>query len=173
MTKRIFLLITASLLSCVCLQAQAQDNHPFHLELAMEAGVPQKRLFPMGVNIGLSYNLTERLSVQAIGRCESFIPKEAITDDYNKAFNLGGGLGYVLCPDERDGFGSIELRGAVTTTVGHTHFKNTTASIGFYFLTNHCSLFNPIIGIGFNFRPSRSAVSPNLYFPYLSLGVRF
>lgn len=146
---------------------------PLHLETSFEAGSPFKKMMPFGMKLDLNYNLGKVFSIHAIGQADHFVPKNGMTVDYNKAINIGGGLGFKLFPKSKD-FNNFELRADVTTTVNSTDLKNTTYSAGIYWYGESSKRgITPVIGIGYKFRDYRNEGFSNYSGYYVSLGLRF
>lgn len=146
---------------------------PLHLETSFEAGSQHKQLMSFGMKMDLNYNLGKVFSIHAIGQADYFVPKNGMTADYNKAINIGGGVGFKLFPKLKD-FNTFELRADVTTTVNSTDLKNTTYSAGIYWYGERCKRgISPVIGIGYKFRDYRNEGFSNYSGYYVSLGLRF
>ena len=150
--------IVCSMVCMLSLQANAQETtkswlDPLHLETSFEAGSQHKQLMPFGMKMDLNYNLGKVFSIHAIGQADYFVPKNGMTADYNKASNIGGGVGFKLFPKLKD-FNTFELRADVTTTVNSTDLKNTTYSAGIYWYGERS--ISPVIGIGYKFRDYRN-----------------
>ena len=167
--------IVCSMVCMLSLQANAQETtkswlDPLHLETSFEAGSQHKQLMPFGMKMDLNYNLGKVFSIHAIGQADYFVPKNGMTADYNKAINIGGGVGFKLFPKLKD-FNTFELRADVTTTVNSTDLKNTTYSAGIYWYGERS--ISPVIGIGYKFRDYRNEGFSNYSGYYVSLGLRF
>ena len=102
------------------------------------------------------------------------MPKNGATNDYNRATNLGGGLGYVFLPEKNDQLGDFELRAFVTTSVGSSDFKNTSYNVGVHWF-GHTEKHRlvPTVGVGYTLRDFSAKGMKNINGAYLSLGLRF
>lgn len=96
------------------------------------------------------------------------------THDYNRATNLGGGLGYVFLPEKNDKLGDFELRAFVTTSVGSSDFKNTSYNVGVHWF-GHTEKHRlvPTVGVGYTLRDFSAKGMKNINGAYFSLGLRF
>ena len=96
---------------------------PLHIEASLGAGTACKNIMPIDVNIDLNYTFAKKFSLHATTQTSYFVPKDGITTNYNRATNLGGGLGYVFLPQKNDNLGDFELRASVTTSVGSSDLR--------------------------------------------------
>lgn len=167
----------ATLFTSSNLRAQSSESMntlPLHIEAQLGAGTSCKSVTPFDVNIDLNYTLARRFSIHAITQTSYFLPKDGITSKYNRATNLGGGIGYTFLPQKDDKLGNFELRASVTTSVGSSDFKNTSYNIGIHWY-GHAERHKlvPTIGIGYSFRDFSNKNMPNHNGLYFSVGVRF
>lgn len=172
--KRIILLC-ASLMLCVLTFAQTEGKRrfPLYLETSLEAGTPCKGFLPFGAVADLGYSV-KRFSVFATAQADFFVPKEGGMHKYNRARNLGGGIGYVISPEDGTGFGAFALRASVTTSVGGGDFNNTSCKIGLQWSAgSDRMIFKPVVGVGYMHNDFRHKTIGSYDGAYVSLGIRF
>lgn len=151
-------------------KAYSQSNGPLHIEAGLTLGTSSHSVMPTGVNIDLNYDLTKCLSVHALAHADYFIPKEGLTDKYNKALNLGGGLGYVLCPAICSGH--FEARASFTSSVGSNLYNHNSVDAGLYWVGKSAS-FAPVVGAGYSYKNFRNGSLKSYNGLVVSLGLRF
>lgn len=147
---------------------------PLHVEIGMGAGTANNGILPIDANVNVNYTLGGRFTLQAVMQSSYFVPKYGTTDSYNRATNLGGGVGYIFAPEKNDKLGDFELRACVTTTIGGSNYKNTSYDLGIYWYshTNKHKLI-PIVGIGYRFRNYSDKSISDYNGAFFSLGIRF
>lgn len=159
-----------------CIMALAkgysQSDGPLHIEADLTLGSKCHSVMPVGANIDLNYDITNRLSVHALMKADNFIPKEGVTDKYNKALGLGGGLGYVLCPALS--CGHYEARASFTSSVGSGLYNHNAVDAGLYWVgKSEAKSFAPVVGVGFTHRNFRLGGLKSYNGLTVSLGLRF
>lgn len=170
--KKLVLLTAVLCMTVVGAKAQT-ESVPLHFDASFTMGTPSKDVSPMGAMFDLNFTPINRLSIHALAHTDFFIPKNGGTKDYNNAFNIGGGLGYQLLSGDKSRFGTMELRGSASVSVGNSSWNNSTYSLGLYFYKHPTAQrFQPIIGIGFAMRNFHGS-QPTHYGPFVSLGFRF
>ncbi|MDO4335926.1 MAG: hypothetical protein Q4C37_08900 [Bacteroidales bacterium] len=157
--------------------ASAQDLYserlPLHLELSLSAQTPYKGLIPFGAEIDLNYGF-KRFSIHAVANEDYFIPKESVTKNYNRVFNLGGGVGFELFPRKANDHSVFEARLSVTTSIGSGAYTNTSYKIGIDWHAWRSSIgITPTIGIGYNLKDFSKSFMPTYHGGYLTFGIRF
>lgn len=145
---------------------KAESPLPVHIDLSMELNTAHKGITPKCGSVGLSYDY-KRFSLLAVCHTDFFVPKDGMTHNYNRANNLGGGLGYYFLPSK-----TLEARGLVTRTLGHADYRNTAYNLGVYWHCGSPSYWpSPVIGLGYSCKDfsCRSAY----HGVYVSFGFRF
>lgn len=167
-------LLLVSAANTASAQNAANNTLPLHLEASMEAGTPNHKLMPIGANVDLGYYIN-RFSIHAVAQGDYFIPKEGSTLKYNNAGNAGGGLGFVLFPDNGDHLGVMEARVLMTTSFrGNDALKNNTYKAGIYWYGNATSRkIVPMVSVGYTMKNFHTAGIPTYRGAYVSLGLRF
>lgn len=154
--------------------SQEKPSLPLHAELSLGAGTPFKSMIPVDATIDVNYTFFKKLSLHFVSNASYFIPKEGMTSNYNKAFNIGGGIGYTFLPQKNDKLGDFEVRASVTTTVGSSDFKNTSYNIGvFWYSHSEKHKILPFIGISYSFKDFSNKFIPNYHGAYVTFGVRY
>lgn len=168
------MIFMAVMLCMAVVGAKAQtEDVSLHFDASFTMGMPAKDISPMGASFDLNFSPINRFSIHALAHTDFFIPKNGATKDYNNAFNIGGGLGYQLLNNDNCRFGTMELRGTASVSVGKSDWANSTCSLGLYFYKHSSAQrFQPIIGIGFSMRDFHGSQATH-YAPYVSLGFRF
>lgn len=165
MKKLIFALV-ALLATPVCINAQNVLDK-FHLEAGLGIGTAKDKTMPFEVNVDLNYSLTSRFSVHALAEASFFVPKDGATHDYNKAANLGGGVGYVLFPATGDSKDVFEVRATAAANVGSSDFKHTSYKLGLYWLNDKMK-----VGIGYSLRDFSSKGFDTYHGAFATIGFR-
>lgn len=91
--------VAAVLFATIGANAQSEASSksiPLHVEASLGACTPSNKVLPLDVNVDLNYTFAKRFSLHATTTTSYFMPKNGATHDYNRATNLGGGLGYVF-----------------------------------------------------------------------------
>jgi len=172
------IVLVAVMLFCtadaIAQSSKGQITKPLHIEASLGAGTACKNIMPIDVNIDLNYTFAKKFSLHVTTQTSYFLPEDGITTNYNRATNLGGGLGYVFLPQKNDNWGDFELRAFMTTSVGSSDFKNTSYNIGvhWYGHTEKHRLV-PTVGVGYNFKNFSNKDAANYHGAYFSLGLRF
>lgn len=149
------------------------EKLPLHIELNLTGAPPYKGLMSFGPEIDLTYSI-KRFSIHAILNTDYFIPKESETKNYNKAMNLGGGMGFELFPRKTNASNTFEARASVTSSVGSGNFKNTAFKIGInWHLSGSKRRLSPTIGLGYCLRNFHDAYLSTYHGGFLSFGIRF
>ena len=172
-----FIVLIVTMLTSMETFAQHDEKKniiPLHVEASLGAVTPCKDILPFEVNFDLNYTFAKRFSLHAITSTSYFLPKEGITSDYNRATNVGGGIGCIFFPQKNDNLGDFELRTSVTTSVGSSDFKNTSYNIGIHWCghSERHSLV-PTVGIGYSYKDFSQKNMPNTNGAYFTLGLRF
>lgn len=134
---------------------------------------PHKDVMPFGPSLDINYSI-QRFSLHALFTCEYFLPKEGMTQKYNKTLNLGGGIGFELFPQEENDRNVFEVRASVTAGLGSNDFKNTSYRLGLEWHRRpkrRCLV--PTVGVGYNMKDFSKSGKPFYHGMYLSLGLRF
>lgn len=175
MNRFSFLLFTILMFCGINANAQNDDikkDIPLHIEASLEAGTPCHKTIPFGANIDLSYSI-KRFSLHIVTNTDYHIQKDGMSNNYNKATNLGGGIGYMFLPYGDNKSGGFEARAIVTTSLKSYDFKNTSYKIGINWIgSSDKRKVVPVVGIGFKF----TDYSTNLQSykgGYFSFGIRF
>lgn len=149
------------------------EKLPLHIELNLTGATPHKGLMSFGPEIDLTYSI-KRFSIHAILNTDYFIPKESETKNYNKAMNLGGGMGFELFPRKTNDSNTFEARASVTSSVGSGDFKNTAFKIGInWHLSGSKHRLSPTIGLGYCLRTFHDPHLSTYHGGFLSFGIRF
>ena len=169
--------VAAVLFATIGANAQSEASSksiPLHVEASLGACTPSNKVLPLDVNVDLNYTFAKRFSLHATTTTSYFMPKNGATHDYNRATNLGGGLGYVFLPEKDDQLGDFELRAFVTTSVGSSDFKNTSYNVGVHWF-GHTEKHRlvPTVGVGYTLRDFSAKGMKNINGAYFSLGLRF
>ena len=129
---------------------------------------------PVGAVVDLGYYVN-RFSIHAAAQGDYFIPKEGSTYKYNNVPNLGGGLGFVIFPENGDHLGVMELRALMTTSVGgNAGMKNNTYKIGVNWYGSATSRkIVPMVSVGYTIKDFHTSGMPTYRGAYVSLGLRF
>lgn len=166
-------LLSAFIMAAIPLGTKAQDLlDNLHVELGFNETTPKDDVLPIAFNLNLTYSLSNRFSVQGLSDATYFIPKDGFIHDYNKAVNIGGGIGYKLLPSTEKERSAFELRASFTMTVGHSDFKNTSYKLGLYWMGSQNKHFTPVIGAGYSFRHFKGNDLNNFHGAYVSIGCR-
>lgn len=163
--KKIVSILLICFACCMGTRCMAESPLPVHLDLTLGMGTPCKDIRPFDASLGLNYNIRQ-FSLHAIWQADIFVPKNGMTSNYNLTSNLGGGLGYRFLSSK-----CFEARGFVTTTVGHSDFRNTSYNLGLYWHCGAKCFPSPIIGIGYNCKDFSAA--PTYHGAYVSFSFRF
>lgn len=102
--------VAAVLFATIGANAQSEASSksiPLHVEASLGACTPSNKVLPLDVNVDLNYTFAKRFSLHATTTTSYFMPKNGATHDYNRATNLGGGLGYVFLPEKNDQLGDF------------------------------------------------------------------
>ena len=172
-----FIVLIVTMLISIETLAQHDEKKtiiPLHLEASLGAVTPSKDIMPLDASFDLNYTFGNKFSLHAIASTSYFLPKKGSTSDYNRATNVGGGIGYIFLPQKNDNLGDFELRAYVTTSVGSSDFKNTSYNIGIHWCghSERHSLV-PTVGIGYSFKDFSQKNMPNTNGAYFTLGLRF
>lgn len=180
--KKIFTLILACLAIALPLSAQDSNGNstpttswtaPLHGEGSLTTSTPYKHVLPFGAYFDLNYSI-KRFSIHALIEGSYFLPKEGVTSNYNKTFNLGGGVGFELFPQEENDRNAFEARAYVSRSLGSADFRNTAYKVGIYWLAKpkqRC--LAPIIGVGYDLRSFSNKDINTYHGMYVSIGFRF
>lgn len=154
-------------------QEEIKKDIPLHVELGMNINTPHKGFMPIGTIIDLSYSI-KRFSIHAVANADFFIPKEGMTDSYNKTVNLGGGVGFELLPREEGFNNNFEIRAQVTSSVASSVLKNTAYQLGLYWhpKTSRRKLV-PLVGAGYSIKDFSRHELSTYHGAFVSLGLRF
>lgn len=154
-------------------ESEATKEIPLHLELSLSTETPNKGIMPFGTEIDLNYGI-RRFSIHAISAANFFHPKDGQCKNYNRAVNLGGGLGFELFSRDESNSNVFEIRASVTTTVGSAEYKNTAYKIGLeWYKASSKRKINPVVGVGYCLRDFSGNGKPSYSGAYLSFGLRF
>lgn len=104
----------------------------FHIETRLGVYTSSQSLTPTEVSLSAIYQILPRLSVQVVSNGQYFIPKHGLTDDYNYAFGLGGGIGFTPLPIDPKDFDTYEIRANITAPIVHSCYKNMGYDIGIF-----------------------------------------
>lgn len=175
--KTLFLFMLALFVADVshaCAQSQSCKNIPLHVEVGFEGGTSCHKVIPVSMVADIGYYVN-RFSLHAAAQSDYFMPKEGSTYKYNKASNVGGGLGFVLFPDNGDGLGTMELRALMTTSVGGSStVGNNSYKVGIYWYGGAKFLkMMPLVSVGYTVKNFHTSSMPTYRGAYVSLGVRF
>lgn len=176
-TQTILLLL---LLLTISVNGRAQGENrtfwslPWHVEAGLTTGTSKDGLMPFGATVDLNYTFGKSFSIHAVSEATYFHPKKGMTSDYNKAFNLGGGIGYAFSPATENCSSVFEARASVTASVGSSDFKNTAYQIGLYWYrgTDNRKVV-PVVGVGYSARDFSQKALPTYHGAFLSFGLRF
>lgn len=171
------LIFAATLFTATGLFAQSAESEktiPLHIEATMGAGSKYKSMTPIISNVDLNYTFAKRFSLHAILNTSYFIPKNGTVTDYNRATNLGGGVGYIFLPQKQDKLGDFEIRASVTTSISGSDYKNTEYNLGIHWY-GHSETHRlvPTVGIGYSFKDFSSKSISNYHGAYFTIGLRF
>ena len=157
-----------------CAQVTGSKVFPLHVEASFESGTSYHKMMPMGAVADLGYYIN-RFSLHAVAQGDYFLPKEGNTYKYNNASNIGGGLGFVLFPENSDNLGIMELRALMTTSVsGSKSMENNSYKVGLYWYGSSKSRKAvPLVSLGYTIKNFHSNGVPTYRGAYVSLGVRF
>lgn len=146
---------------------------PLHVEAGLEVSTPYKGNLPFGAVVDLNYQI-KRFSIHALIDGTYFLPKENVTKDYNKTFNLGGGIGFELFPAEGNDRNVFEVRASVTRSLGAAEYRNTAYKVGLQWVVKtHKRALTPSIGVGYSLRDFSNIDFHAYHGMYISLGIRF
>ncbi len=177
--KKIISLILAMIAISLPMLADDSNNNvdhklfPIFLEANLTASTPYKGSLPFSSVLDLNYKI-KRFSLHALIDGTYFLPKENMTKNYNKTFNLGGGIGFELFPEKENERNVFEVRASVTRSLGSSEYRNTAYKIGLQWLVRpYKRCLTPSIGVGYCLR-SFSAKELSTYNGlYVTLGIRF
>lgn len=149
---------------------------PLHLDVSLGVGTEHKSILPMQMDLDLNYTLFKRLTIHANSQASYFMQKDGVSVNYNKATNLGGGLGYIFMRKDIENPGDFEIRVNASTCIGHTEFKNTQYSAGIHWhvcMQPYLKRLIPTIGVGYMFCDFSNPSIPNYSGLFASIGIRF
>lgn len=143
------------------------------VEVGANAGFKNKGYAPLTLNAALGYHITPRFYafVKAEGMLHLY-DKDGIKT-YLRSQDLGGGLGVKLtnpktCPD------GVDLRVAVTNSIGNADWKHTAYDANMIWYANHkTKRVTPYLGVGFKHVKSHTAGIPNYNGVYVTVGIKF
>lgn len=107
-----------------------------HIEARLGICAPAQSMIPEDITISALYQISPRFSAQILTAGQYFIPKEGMTNKYNHAFGLGGGIGFSPFPIEPGDFGIYEIRVNMTAPIGNSDYKNMGYGLGMYWRGN-------------------------------------
>ncbi len=156
-------------------QNETRKESPWHFEMGLSAGSPQKKIMPFGAVADVNYSLSSRFLLHAVAQGDYFHPKNGLTVDYNKTLNLGGGVGYVLNLSEDGSNSTLEARAFVTSSVsGKDAVRNTAYNAGIYWYGKHSQRgIGTVLGLGLSVRDFHKDGVPTYVGGYLSFGINF
>lgn len=167
------LFITALCGSSAFAQTSDEKSIPLHVEVSLETGTENKGIMPSSAVVDLGYNI-RRFSIHAAAQADMFQPKEGSTHDYNRSRNIGGGIGYVIFPEDKTNLGVFEVRALVTTSVGSSDFNNTSYKLGIHWYGySSTRKVLPMVSVGYTIKDFREKSLPSNRGMYLALGFRF
>lgn len=172
--KKLFLTLCAVMTMALTAGAAEENQElPLHAEISLGSATPSHQVQPFNAVIDVNYHIIPCLSIRAVAQADYFLPKNGATKDYNKDFNLGGGIGYTFPRDAKDLF-VYEARAFVTTSLNSCTYKNTSYNIGLYIYGNSSRhRIVPLLGIGYNFKDYKAEGLSSYNGAYLTLGLRF
>lgn len=147
-----------------------------HIEAGIGAGTPTHSLMPIDIPVSMVYQFTPRFSAQLLSRAQYFLPKDGMTDKYNYAYGLGGGIGFAPFPIDSKEFGTYEIRANFTASIGNSDYKNMGYGIGLNWRGNtrgprRCLV--PLLGIEYRVHDfNLDGMKTSMGF-YLTFGMRF
>ena len=170
MKKLLFLL--AFLMAMATAGAQNASNEKCFFDkivinLGVSAGTGCNNMHPLTLNADIGYRFIPRMYAfvhgeSIYGHCDADGLKTYVTSQ-----NLGGGLGYTFY---KDGVTAIDLRGTVSTSVGHADWKNVAYDLGVMFRVGRGPLkFD--FGVSFRHMSSRTAGIGSYNGAFFTLGV--
>ena len=154
-------------------ESNEKETLPLHVEASLMISTPHKDVMPFGPELDINYSI-RRFSIHALLTGEYILPKEGMTQKYNKTLNLGGGIGFELFPREENVRSVFELRTSVTAGLGSNDFKNTSYRLGLeWFSRPKRRCLVPTVGVGYNMKVFSKSGIPTYHGMYLSFGLRF
>ena len=162
-----------------CLGSFAQETTtkksiPLHFEASLEGNRGTKEMMAFGPKIDLNYCFAQRLTLHAVAQYNCFLPKNGEVKDQNQTFNLGGGLSFVLFPEQDDGLGIFELRALATAGVSGDAYKHTAYEFGMcWYLHNKKHFIQPVIGVGYKMYDFSGSGHSTFHSGFVSFGIRF
>lgn len=124
-------------------------------------------------NADLSYTFAKRLPVYAIAESRIFVPKDGTTTNYNRATNLGVGLGFIFHTADSKIGSDYLIKATVTHTVGSSPFKHTNYTIGLHsneYIVKDAAL---TYGIGYSLFDYTNKATKADHGMYVTIGLRF
>ena len=141
------LFLTALCGSSAFAQTSDEKSIPLHVEVSLETGTENKGIMPSSAVMDLGYN---------------------------RSRNIGGGIGYVIFPEDKTNLGVFEVRALVTTSVGSSDFNNTSYKLGIHWYGySSTRKVLPMVSVGYTIKDFREKSLPSNRGMYLALGFRF
>ncbi|MCR4773278.1 MAG: DUF481 domain-containing protein [Prevotella sp.] len=174
--KRTWLLIGLLLIGMV-VPMMAQENKSFAdrlmFEINMGAGVKQHGITPITATFNAGVNVTKRFYAFASVEGMTGLYKNGAVKTYERAANIGGGLGYNLWTN-KSGSDALDLKASATTTVGGSNWKNTAYTVQLVeYLGAKNSSVKPFFGLGYRYIDSHHSAFANYGNVYVTIGLRF
>ena len=177
------MMLTTALLSSNVFNATAQTDNSvgeklkkLHVEEHLGVCSPASSLMPTDLSIGLVYQFTPRFSAQILSSGQYFVPKNGMTNKYNYAFGLGGGIGFSPFPIDPNAFGVYEIRASFTAPISNSDYKNMGYGIGIYWrgnTNNYRHKLVPLVGVEYRIHDFDANGLKSFNGFYATFGLRF